>query len=96
MLAAFCLLASMNLLFSTTHARQVVGYSREQRENLGVSDLHPHVDKQFGKQVTKAPADATQVDSRSLRLRDLKKRHNTGTSGHWFDTWRDQLATLIS
>ena len=96
---AVSLLLSTSIVLNGAHAKEVFAVQAAsdsaQKQELTTSakigaDLHPHIDKHFGK----VSVDSPQVDSRSLRLRETKKISLHAVRG-WLTAWRDQLSFYL-
>lgn len=86
---AVSILLSTSVVLNVAHAKDLFALQPVVSDNTQAkvnADLHPHVDKAFGK----VSVDNPQVDSRSLRLRETKKLSLNAVRG-WLNSWRDHL-----
>lgn len=98
---ALSLLLTASVVLNVAHAKDLVATqpalsdTAQKTDASGVlakinADVHPHVDKNFGK----VSVDNPQVDSRSLRLRETKRLSLSAVRG-WLAAWRDQLTLYV-
>ncbi len=77
-LSLLAILISMSVVLNSAHAKELALVSKQDDQHVVklAGELHNHIDK-TGKSLLKVVSDGSQVDARSLRLREHKKRSHS-------------------